>query len=111
MKLDWGHQLAIGMGIFMLFIIVLTVRMARSKVDLVSDNYYQDEIEYQQQITKQQRSQKLFTAVKFKKEGNSLYVVFPKEKAVQGISGTVHLFRASDAGLDRKLSIQTDSTG
>ncbi len=37
MKFDWGHQLAIGMGIFMLFILVLTISMARSQVDLVSE--------------------------------------------------------------------------
>ncbi len=72
MKFDWGHQLAIGMGIFMLFILVLTISMARSQVDLVSENYYQDEIEYQQQIAKQQRSQKLFSSVKFKKQKDSL---------------------------------------
>lgn len=47
--MNWGKGIVIGMALFMGFIITLVVIMMRQNIDLVREDYYQKEIEFDQQ--------------------------------------------------------------
>ena len=49
--MNWGRGIIIGMGLFMTFITVLVVILMSKNVDLESEDYYQREINYEQELT------------------------------------------------------------
>ena len=48
--MSWGKGIAIALTVFILFIATLVTIIIRQKVDLVSEDYYTQEINYQQEI-------------------------------------------------------------
>ena len=48
--MNWGWKLAIGSALFMAFIIYFVVQSFNDKTQLVSDNYYEHELKFQEQI-------------------------------------------------------------
>ena len=50
MKINWGTKLVFFALLFMIFIIVLVVRIMRTDVPMVEDNYYEKGLNYQEEI-------------------------------------------------------------
>lgn len=50
--MNWGKAIVLTFIVFAGFIGTMVVQMSREKIDLVRDDYYQDEIAYQQHIEK-----------------------------------------------------------
>ncbi len=48
--MNWGKGIIIAMGLFITFIVVLVVNLMSKNVDLVKEDYYQKEVDYQQEI-------------------------------------------------------------
>ena len=51
-KFTWGHGVIIALACFIIFIctLIFTVEFSKNTFDLVTDNYYEEEINYQQEI-------------------------------------------------------------
>jgi nitrogen fixation protein FixH len=47
--MNWGKGIIIGMGLFIGFILTLVVIMMRQNIDLVTEDYYQKEIAFNQE--------------------------------------------------------------
>lgn len=47
--MNWGKGIIIGMGLFMAFILTLVIIMMRQDIDLVQDDYYQQELAFDKQ--------------------------------------------------------------
>jgi len=108
MKINWGTGLAIAMGAFMLFILSFVYKaFTNDKYDhhLVSEEYYKDEMNYQQEIDALARANKLKTNVKLITTEQGIRVIFPLEVELSKIKGTVDFQRASDVKLDFSLAI------
>jgi len=108
MKINWGTGLAIAMGAFMLFILSFVYKaFTNDKYDhhLVSEEYYIDEMNYQQEIDALVRANELKTNVKLITTEQGIRVVFPLEVELNKIKGTVDFQRASDVKLDFSLPI------
>ena len=50
MKLNWGNWIAVAYSVFVLFIIAMVYLAFGEKWDLVAENYYEQEIQYQDKI-------------------------------------------------------------
>ena len=111
--MNWGwkivvlYSLFIGMTLFMVFFFM------RQKVDLVADDYYKQEIEYQGQIDKITNAKSLKEPVGFEYLAESRIVKFnfPQEHADNGVKGNIHFYRPSNADEDKKIGIKTESNG
>ena len=79
----------------------------RSPTDLVSRDYYRDEIRYQQRIDSEKRAQKdpYAPTVVLDKSDRTCIVHFP---GTPPENGTLMLYRPSDAKLDRTIPVQLD---
>lgn len=101
--MNWGHGLAIFFGAFVLFMISLVVICIRQDdIHLVTQNYYEEEIRYQQQIDKIANAAELdYDALAYRAENKTVNLTLPK-----GAEGTLHLFRPSDARMDQKFQVQ-----
>jgi hypothetical protein len=101
--MNWGNSIVLVFVAFAAIIITMvTICMKQDDLHLVTQNYYEEEIKYQQHMDKVSNSEGLgHTVLKFDVPSSSLNVNLPK-----GTKGTVHLFRPSDARLDQKFEVQ-----
>ena len=112
--MNWGHKILIVIILFVSFIITLVVIAIRQDdIHLVSKNYYEKEILYQQEIDKQRNYEQYFQGeiAEYAQESRELTLSFANEQ-LQGMpQGTIHLFRPSDARLDKHITIATNTEG
>ncbi|MDN4164580.1 FixH family protein [Cytophagales bacterium LB-30] len=112
--MNWGYKILIVIILFVSFIVTLVVIAIRQDdIHLVSKNYYEKEILYQQEIDKQRNYEQYFQGeiAQYRQESRELSFSFANDQ-VQGMpEGTIHLFRPSDARLDKRIAIATDAEG
>lgn len=103
-------------GFFIIAIIFIATFIAfavRQREDLVSADYYEREVRYQSQLDTLNRSQTFATqtVVTFEAARQSIVITLPEAKAA-GATGSIHLYRPSDARLDQELplALTTDGT-
>lgn len=104
--MNWGHGLTLFFVGFVLFMSTLVVIcMRQDNIHLVTQNYYAEEIKYQEKIDKIANAADL---------GYKVFNYQVKDKTV-GLNlppnavGVLHLFRPSDARLDRKFDVEIES--
>jgi hypothetical protein len=110
MKFTFGH-LWIFIGSFMLFIAYLAYSAISQKVDLETDNYYQEEIAYQEVIDKKQNYHNLEGRIVINTNGGSLIADFPEEFVPSLVSGEVTFYCNADKNADFSERIALDDQG
>jgi nitrogen fixation protein FixH len=111
MKLNWGQSIALAMLAFMIFILSFVYKTFTNKSydhHLVSEQYYKDEINYQQEIDAVANAMRLTENVKLVKTQKGLEIIFPTE--VKGITGTIGFQRPSNTKLDLNLPVKLESS-
>lgn len=111
MKISWGTGILITILLFMAASISMTVYFMNQDVQLVTDDYYEQEIKYQQQIDRMERTDKLEENITINFNGSAVAIIFPKEFLSNNLSGELHFYRPSDSGKDFKLPLQLNSEG
>lgn len=108
-----------GVKIFILYtgFVVLTLSMVffamNQEISLVEEDYYKQEIAYQDQIDKITNARRLKMPLRMEYDSlkRQFVVTFPREQMQAGVQGEVVFFRPSDAQLDRTFTILPDATG
>jgi len=108
--MSWGIRITILYTAFVILIGTMVALTMREKVDLVSDDYYQQELKFQQKLDRENCSSSLGEQPVAKPVGKGLSIVFPAQMKGKIISGDINFFRASDASKDFKVSISADSS-
>ena len=104
--MSWGAKITVLYVGFVALIVTMVSMTMREKVDLVSKDYYQQELDYQGLLDKQQRTKDLGTdQLQWNLEKDGIVFTFPKQLSEQDITAEVVLFRPSDATLDRKFGL------
>ena len=80
-------------------------------VSLVSDNYYEKSLSYQDEIDKQNRTNLLDDQVKINFNGDVINILFPPEYLNKNISGEIYFYRPSNSLLDFKLPLDLNDEG
>jgi len=113
MKLNWGTGIVIAIIGFMGFIMYFVITMSTGKNfnhDLVSDKYYQKELEYQNDINAKKNVKKLKENIKVRKTSEGLKIYFPTELNPADVKGKVFLYRPSNKQLDFEMPISLSNT-
>ncbi len=97
-------------GVFVLFagfIGQFVYRSTQHKVNLVSEDYYAREIDYQRQIDTERRSKALDTefVMNYVAEANQLKITLPNHGAP--VDGQVIFYRPSDSDLDLSIPLKS----
>ena len=109
MKINWGTGLVIGMALFIGFILFLVYRMTTDNTlehDLVTEGYYQKEMELQDNIYAQQNTAALEKQITGIKNDMGYLLQFPEGFEPQKIKGKVFLYRPSNKQLDFELPLE-----
>jgi hypothetical protein len=101
---------------FILFIcgtIGLVILACTQRSDLVSADYYEQELKYQAQMDRLSRTGQLATraAVAYHPAQRRIMISLPPEQVRREVTGRIHLYRPSAAGLDRQLELRPDDRG
>ena len=108
MKINWGTGIVIAFIVFISFIMFFIVTMNVNKKynhDLVTEDYYAEELAYQNDIDKLKNAKKLGKKVTYKKSVEGLIIYFPSDLDIKKITGKVFLYRPSNKQLDFETAI------
>ncbi|WCO00696.1 FixH family protein [Psychroserpens ponticola] len=108
MKINWGTGIVLAFIGFISFIMFFVIRMNTDNKfdhDLVTENYYKAELEYQNDINKEENSKTLRSDITWKKTSEGLLIIFPEDLKSQNIEGKVFLYRPSNKQVDFESSI------
>jgi len=110
-KFSWGTGIVIGIITFVVISVSMTVIFMTQDVSLVSDNYYEKSLTYQDEIDKQSRTNALDEQVKINFNGEIINILFPVEYLNKNISGEIYFYRPSDSKLDFKMPLDLNEEG
>ncbi len=89
MKLTWGTGIWAFYGLFVLMILAMVGMSIVQKIDLVTDNYYEEEVQFQGKIDKINRAKQLATPLSWEVTEAGIRIHYPTE--LKGISGKINL--------------------
>lgn len=107
-KFNWGWGILIVCVAFVGFISTLVYRAMQEKVDFVTTNYYEKELQFQQQINRMENAAALPENIKLVSNENKLTILYPKAVSCNEISGNVTFFKPDNAGLDFEVKAGCD---
>lgn len=112
-KLNWGHGIAIALGLFIIFILSLIFFFTRKweNSEMISDNYYEEELAYQQVIDAKNNAQALPYLPKYQQDAQGIHITFPSDIRPSSNSVRFHLYRTDDARLDVKKEERLSANG
>ena len=108
MKINWGTGIVIAFVLFIAFIMYFVINMNLNKKydhDLVTEDYYQEELLHQNEIDKVNNAKKLKENVSWKKTDDGILISFPKDLDYTNIMGNVFLYRPSNKKVDFEIPI------
>jgi hypothetical protein len=108
----WPIAITAFFIIAIIFIATFIAFAVRQREDLVSVDYYEREVRYQTQLDAMNRSQTLAatTVVSFEPAQQAIVITLPAANS-QGAKGSIHLYRPSDARLDRQFPLALNADG
>lgn len=101
--MNWGKGIVIGMGLFMAFIITLVTIMMRQDIDLVREDYYQQELEYNKQYDAESNYLSAQKAIEIESKSDTLFLHFPAD--FQTGKASIQLQRPNNKDQDIELTI------
>ncbi|MBL7892202.1 MAG: FixH family protein [Bacteroidia bacterium] len=107
-QMNWGHKIALLYTGFVAMILTLVFLASNQKVDLVSADYYDQEIKFQGKIDAIKNVNTLSGPIVCEAKDKSLHINFPKELLEKNATGTIRLYRPSDASLDLQEKLNVD---
>lgn len=108
MKFNWGTGIVVTIIAFIAFIMYFVITMSTDNTyshDLVTDKYYQAELNYQQEIDAEKNAKSLKEKVTIEKNSKGLKINFPENFIPKNIKGKVFLYRPSNKQLDFEIPI------
>ncbi|PQJ78233.1 FixH family protein [Polaribacter porphyrae] len=113
MKINWGTGIVIAIIGFISFIMYFVITMSTDNTyshDLVTEKYYQQELNYQQEINAEKNAKNLQEKINFEKTKKGLKINFPTFFTSKNIEGKVFLYRPSNKQLDFEMPISISNT-
>ena len=106
--MNWGKGIALALGAFIIFIVILATIMMTSNVDLESEDYYQKEIAYQNEIEAVKNANSLEAKVEISQHPEHIMVSIPDNLSCSNLK--VDLRRPNNDKLDRSYSPENSKT-
>jgi hypothetical protein len=102
--MNWGKSIVVAFVLFAGFIAVIVTISMRQDVNLVSAQYYNDDLNYQQQLDRKNNTEALEEKPQILLTTDKLQISFPPQTIVEG--GSIKVFRPSDDKLDQYFNLK-----
>ncbi|WP_238785662.1 FixH family protein [Blattabacterium cuenoti] len=98
MRSKWEISVIFSLIIFIIFIIYISFFFPNLKRELISENYYEEEIKYQDIINEKKNASKISKKIDIKTTNNGIEILFPSY--YYNTHGIITLLRYSSKNLD-----------
>ena len=108
MKINWGTAIVIAFVAFIAFILYFVINMSTDDKydhDLVVEDYYKLELQFQSDINIETNARKLAIDISWKKTEEGIVITFPEQMDFKAIKGSVFLYRPSNKQFDFEIPI------
>lgn len=106
----WPHALMGFFAVLLLALVGVVWLAVHQPNELVSANYYEQEMRYQGRMDAARRAGALGNSVTLRQEGQRVVLTLPAGQATRA-TGEIHFFRPSDARQDRRVPLSLDARG
>ncbi|MGB1039511.1 MAG: FixH family protein [Flavobacteriales bacterium] len=104
--MNWGWKITIFLTCFITFILSMVVYSFYTTNDLVAEDYYNQEIHYQQNIDAQKNALPFAKDVTVKGDSKEILVSFPENFDLEIEQGDISFYRPDNAKLDKSFDLK-----
>ncbi|MEZ4776559.1 MAG: FixH family protein [Bacteroidia bacterium] len=103
--MNWGKKIALVYTIFAVSMISVTVYCSQQDINLVTPEYYAEELGYESHITKVKNAGELADPLQISYESGAKNILLTFPAGMTDIRGDVKLYRPSNSRLDKDFPI------
>ena len=108
----WPYAIVAWFVLFATGLAAWIVVAVRNDMDLVREDYYEHEVLYQRHLDRAARASAAgFLECDYDASAQSILIRLPTAHAREHASGQIHLYRPSDAKLDREIELALNAEG
>lgn len=107
---NWGKGIVLVYSVFVLGILYLVYQSKQQKLDLVYDDYYAQELMFQNQIDATQRVEDAGEKPSLVRKEGGVFLLIPSAKGIQ-VSGSLTAYCASDKSKDQLMRLNQTTAG
>lgn len=109
--MNWGKGTALALIAFAGLMTWFVIMASRNPEPLVTEQYYEQELKYQDRIERRASALALSAEVDIRAANGGLRLRFPEELKGAPIDGRLTLVRPNDPAADRVLDVRADTSG
>ncbi|MFM2207852.1 MAG: hypothetical protein RL213_1827 [Bacteroidota bacterium] len=110
MKINWGFGITLAALSFVAFILSLVYRCSKEEVDLVSERYYENELNYQQRINSKANVVQEGMEIAIDQRPDRIRLEFPSKVSRVSAEGTIAFYKPDAKRLDFNLPISLNDS-
>ena len=103
MKWNWGHGIVVAFVLFCTFIVYIVIRGFQQNIDLVSDTYYLDELDFQNRMDQKSNLANSGLSLELTQGKENIQILFPE--AFRASKGTIHFYHPDRAIFDKQYTL------
>ena len=107
----WPFGIITAFALFFVGMASVVVIAATHREHLVSDSYYEQELNFQHQIDSADRAKKSGAGIAYDATKDSVVITLPVAQLAHKVSGTIELYRPSEPKLDREFLLEPKADG
>lgn len=108
--MNWGNKLIVVFLLFAILIGTMVYKSFQSKPHLVSEDYYKDELRYQDKIDGMANTAKISDVI-VAQDSAFVTIYLPKELNGNKIEGEAWFYCKTDENKDKKFPLEVDANG
>jgi len=109
LKISWGTRIFILFLGFVTIVVSLVVGSMRQTTELVSEDYYKQELAYQNVLDAAKNQATLTAPVEYTINNHQLELQFPEQFKHTKLEGVVTFYAAANSSWDKKMNIQSNT--
>ncbi|MEM9339000.1 MAG: FixH family protein [Bacteroidota bacterium] len=103
--MNWGNKIALSFIAFAAFILFMVIKAFHQDFDLVSEDYYAREMNYEKQLIQQANLRKLGDKVEVQQLAGQVTFTFPSKQEIE--EGEIHFYHPSRKMYDKRIKVST----
>ena len=109
----WPVAIVVFFGVAIICVVSFIIFASRQRMDLVRPDYYEEDMRFQGQLDRLNRTEPIGSEVKVACDGKQqlITIELPREQAVGGPAGRIQFYRPSNASMDRNVQLAVNSEG
>jgi len=107
--MNWGYKIMLTYVLFVLGIGYLVFRSVNQKTDLVTADYYAEELKFQDKIDEHNNASVLSSDLKTEYKNNTLSILFPEEFKQKTVRAVMVIYYPANQDRDITLEFSTSN--